>query len=279
MSVFDAHHHLWDTRVVEYRLFRERVPKLDRPFLLDEYEREARALGVTGSLWVEAASAGADGKRELAWAAGHAGTGGLVEGLIAFMRLEAADEAAYDELPAQVVGVRRSFEFEEPGFARRPDVVHGARLAGERGLVVDLVLFPPALPAAIDLVDACPGTQFVLDHLGKPEIAARRWEPWASLVHELAHRPNVAAKLSGLATEADRTSWSVDDLRPYVEHALELFGPGGLLYGSDWPVLTLAGGGHEHWLEAVMRLLEPLTGEEQHAILEQNARRLYRCPT
>jgi L-fuconolactonase len=250
------------------------VPELDRPFLLDEYEREARALGVTGSLWVEAASAGADGKRELAWAAEHAATGGLVQGLVAWMRLEEARDADFDELPASVVGVRRSFEFEEPELARRPGVARGARLAGERGLVVDLVLFPPALPAVLDLVDACPATQFVLDHLGKPEIAARRWEPWASLVREIAKRPNVAAKLSGLATEAGRVSWSVDDLRPYVEHALELFAPGRLLYGSDWPVLTLAGG-HARWLEAVIRLLAPLTDGERQAVLEGNARRLY----
>ena len=277
-GIFDAHHHLWDTRVLEYRILRDLAPDLDRPFLLAEYEREARALGVTGSLWVEAASAGADGERELDWLAEHIAGNDLVQGLVAWAALEEANEETFDRLAGRpgppVVGVRRGFEFVEPDFARRPEVARGARLAGDRGLVVDLVLYPPALPAVLALVDACPGTQFVLDHLGKPEIRERRWEPWAALVGELARQPNVAAKLSGLGTEADQAAWTAEDLRPYVEHALAAFGPGRLLYGSDWPVSNLAGG-HARWLEAVQRLLDELAPQERDAILGENARRLY----
>jgi L-fuconolactonase len=173
--------------------------------------------------------------------------------------------------------VRRSFEFEEPRFASRPEVVDGARLAGEHGLVVDLVLFPPAFPAVLDLVSSCPGTQFVLDHLAKPEIARRAWEPWATQLSELSERPNVVAKLSGLTTEADRSGWTPGDLKPYVEHALETFGPARLLYGSDWPVVELAGG-HKRWLESVVQLLEGLAVEERWAVLSGNARRVYLRP-
>ena len=161
---------------------------------------------MTGSLWVEAASAGADPALELDWVLEQVAGSGLVEGLVAYVALEHAEDEL-DRLSGRpgppVVGVRRSFEFEEPGFAARSEVVRGARLAGERGFVVDLVLFPPAFPAVLDLVASCPGTQFVLDHLGKPEIARRGWEPWASQLRELSARPNVVAKLSGLATEAD----------------------------------------------------------------------------
>ena len=272
-GIFDAHHHLWDTRVLDYGLFRQSAPALDRPFLLEEYEREARELGVTGSLWVEAASAGADGTRELEWATEHVDGSSIVEALVAWVTLEDATEEDFDRLAGRrVVGVRRSFELEEPSFPLR--VVRGAQLAGERGLVVDVVLFPPALPAVLELVDRCPGTQFVLDHLAKPEIAVGGWQPWASQLRELARRPNIVAKLSGLVTEADRARWTVADLRPYVEHALETFGPGRLLYGSDWPVLTLAGS-HRRWLEAALELLEPLSREEREAVLAGNARRIY----
>jgi L-fucono-1,5-lactonase len=274
-GVFDAHHHLWDTRVLEYRLFHE-VPELNRPFLLTDYEPEARSLGVSGSLWVEAASAGADAARELDWVEEHVVGCRLVEGLVASVALERAEGelARLFDSTVPVVGVRRSFEFEDPGFARRPEVAQGARLAAEHGLVVDLVLFPPALPAVLDLVDACPGTQFVLDHLGKPNIARREWEPWASQLRRLSERPNLVAKLSGLATEADRGGWTPTDLRVYVEHALETFGPDRLLYGSDWPVVELAGG-HSRWLVALTELLGDLTVDEKRAILSGNARRVY----
>jgi L-fuconolactonase len=272
-GIFDAHHHLWDTRALEYPLFRG-VPELDRPFLLADYEQQARALGVTGSLWVEAASAGADPARELDWVLEQVAGSSLIEGLVAYVALEAG-EAEFDRLSGRpVVGVRRSFEFEEPEFARRHEVVDGVRLAGERGLVVDLVFFPPAFPAVLDLVSSCPGTQFVLDHLGKPEIARHGWDPWASQLRELSERPNVVAKLSGLATEADHADWTVADLRPYVQHALETFGPSRLLYGSDWPVLELAGE-HARWLEAVDELIGGVTPSERTAILSSNARQLY----
>ena len=97
-GIFDAHHHLWDTRVLDYGLFRQSAPALDRPFLLDEYEREARELGVTGSLWVEAASAGADGTRELEWATEHVDGSSIVEALVAWVTLEDATEEDFDRL-------------------------------------------------------------------------------------------------------------------------------------------------------------------------------------
>src|SRR3954452_5304869 len=155
-GVFDAHHHLWDTRVLEYRLFRD-VPELDRPFLLADFEHEARSLGVTGSLWVEAASAGADGARELEWVSGHLAGTEFVEGLVAYVALERAGselDRVLDRPGPPVVGVRRSFESEDPDFPRRSEIVRGVRLVGERGLIVDLVLFPPALPGVLGLVDA-----------------------------------------------------------------------------------------------------------------------------
>jgi len=139
---------------------------------------------------------------------------------------------------------------------------------------VDVVLFARSLRAMIALVDRCPDTRFVLDHLGKPEIRARRQEPWASEVAELALRPNVACKLSGLTTEADRHRWVVDDLRPYVEHALSVFGAERILYGSDWPVVDLAGG-LRRWLTAVEKLLDPLPARARTAIFGDNAERIY----
>jgi L-fuconolactonase len=270
--ILDSHHHLWDTRELEYTLFEE-VDELRRPFLAGHYE----LLGVPRSICVEAASAGADGQRETEWLLREIDGSSVVTALVAWAPLELDDVARHlDWLAEQrgkpVVGVRRSFEFEEPDFPRRTTA--GAREAGDRDLVVDLVLFPPALRATIALVDACPGTRFVLDHLAKPPIREGGWEPWASDFAELALRDSVVCKLSGLPTEADRERWTVDDLRPYVEHAFACFGAERLLYGSDWPVVNLAGGA-DRWLAAVETLLSQLEPSERTAVLAGNAARLY----
>jgi L-fuconolactonase len=270
----DGHHHLWDTRRLDYTLF-ETIPELRQPFLAADFE----ALDATRSICVEAASAGADGRLETQWLLREIDASDRIAALVAWAPLEQGDvDRELDWLAAQpgkpIVGVRRSFEFEKPDFPRR--AVAGAREAGARGLVVDLVLFPPSLPATIALVDACPGTTFVLDHLGKPPIRARAWNPWAADLRELAQRPNIRCKLSGLPNEADRERWTVDDLRPYVQHALECFGADRLLYGSDWPVVNLAGGA-ARWRAAVDTLLADLDAPARHAVLAANAARIYAC--
>jgi L-fucono-1,5-lactonase len=278
-GIVDSHHHLWDTAALDYPLFRG-VPALERPFRARDYDKEAAALGITASICVEAASAGADGRSETEWLVAEAARSDLVSGLVAWAPLDRPDELAghLDRLldldGKPVVGLRRSFEHEDPGFPRRPELAAGARAAGDRGLVVDLVLYSRSLAAAIALVDASPQTRFVLDHLGKPRIRERVREPWATELSELALRPNVACKLSGLPTEADHEGWTVEDLRPYVEHAFECFGVDRLMYGSDWPVAEISGG-HGPWLAAAKELLAGAGAEAEAAVFAGNARRVY----
>jgi L-fuconolactonase len=280
-EIVDSHHHLWDTNALRYTLF-ETIPQLQGAFTVDAYEREAQILGVGRSICVEAASAGVDGRRETEWLLQQIGDVPRVAALIAWAPLERRDLDQYlgwllalEGKP--IVGIRRSFEFEHDDFPQRAEVIDGGRLAGERGLVLDLVLFSRSLRATIRLVDSCPATRFVLDHLGKPPIRKRRPEPWASELRELALRPNVVCKLSGLPTEADRANWMTVDLRPYVEHALDCFGPDRLLFGSDWPVVKLAGG-LERWHTAVGELLASLDEADRSAILGKNACRVYGLP-
>lgn len=275
--MLDAHVHVWDTAEVKYALFDANGP-LGRSHLLGDYLDSAAPLGVRRAVCVEAASAGADGRREAEWLLRHVGADERVAGVVAWAPLEEAGLADYlrrlRELGGRrVVGVRRSFEFEPPDFPRRPDVVEGARLAGEHGFVVDLVLFAASLNAATDLVRACPDTSFVLDHLGKPPIATGDREPWAGELAELARLPNVTAKLSGLATEAG-PGWSPAMLAPYVEHAIACFGYERLMLGSDWPIVELAGG-LERWLATVRELLSAAPPAGLDAVLEGTAARVY----
>ncbi len=136
----------------------------------------------------------------------------------------------------------------------------------------------PQLPACIALVRACPGTMFVLDHAGKPDIRRGVLEPWRAHIAELARLPNVVCKLSGLVTEADPATWTSDALRPYVEHLLSCFGAERLLFGSDWPVVNLAAS-YCRWLETAVDLLTPLSAGERADVFSENARRIYRLET
>jgi L-fuconolactonase len=143
-----------------------------------------------------------------------------------------------------------------------------------RGLVFDALVKPPQLPAIIELARRHPLLSIVLDHGGKPDIAARAFSPWAEHIAALARCPNVTCKLSGLVTEA-AALWSVDDLRPYAAHLLDRFGAARLMWGSDWPVVELAGG-HARWRAASLALLDGLDGAAMARVLGGTAAEVYR---
>jgi L-fuconolactonase len=277
-EILDSHHHLWDTNELHYSLL-ETIDLLNRPFTAVDFEAEAEKSGISQSICVEAASAGADGRAETEWLLRQAEACDRIAALVPWAPLDRPELERYLDWLCSlagkpIVGVRRSFEFEDSLFPKRPEVVDGARIAGARGLVVDLVLFCRSLGATIALVDACPETVFVLDHLGKPSIREGHREPWAGELRELAARANVACKLSGLTTEAERAKWSAADLRPYVEHALDCFGEERILFGSDWPVVNLAGG-LSRWMTAVRELFTGVDRRALSGILAGNARRTY----
>ena len=108
------------------------------------------------------------------------------------------------------------------------------------GLTADLCCNFRQLGPTVELVRQCPNTQFILDHIAKPNIRGGEMEPWASQMRDLASLPNVMCKISGVATEANHDSWTIDEIRPYVMHVLEVFGEDRVVFGSDWPVCTLA---------------------------------------
>jgi L-fuconolactonase len=239
----------------------------------------AGSLGVTASVCVEAASAGADGMDETRWLIEQSKHGETVERLVVWAPLESAELPDYldwlDSLKEQrIVGIRRSFEFEPDDFAGRPEVIRGVQLAAEGGYTVDLVLFHRSLPAAVDLARACPEARFILDHLGKPDLRAPGIDAWARDVSAVAQSENVVCKVSGLVTEADHASWTVEDLEAPIAHVIAAFGWDRVMFGSDWPVCNRAGG-FERWLEAVRWCVRDASEEQRNAFFAENARRVY----
>ncbi len=277
----DAHHHLWDLSVRDQDwITGPELAPLRRSFLLDEFERTARAAGVAASVVVQTVTVAEETPELLALASGS----GLVGGVVGWTDLTApavADALAeLRELPggAALVGIRHQVQGEpDPDWLVRPEVLRGLRAVAAAGLVYDLVVLPQQLPAAVRAAEAVPELVFVLDHAGKPPIASGELRPWADEVAALAARPNTVCKLSGLVTEADWGGWSSADLRPYADTVLRAFGPDRLMFGSDWPVCTLAAG-YPEVLASARELISGLAPDERAAVLGATAARTYRLP-
>ena len=149
------------------------------------------------------------------------------------------------------------------------------RKVAKHELYFDICTFHPQLPAAIQLVGQVPEMSFVLDHIGKPNIKDKLQEPWKAQLRELAALPNVVCKVSGMVTEADWTTWKAEDLRPYLEHVIACFGFDRLMFGSDWPVSTLASS-YQRWLEVVQEAVKGASAAEQRQLFWDTATRFYR---
>jgi L-fuconolactonase len=175
-----------------------------------------------------------------------------------------------------LVGIRHLVHDEpDPEWLLRDDVVRGLSAVAETGLVYDLLVRMRELPAATELARRLPGLRFALDHLAKPPISTRQIEPWASAIGDIASLPNVTCKVSGLVTEADWSSWRSADLTPFVAEAVEIFGADRLMWGSDWPVSTLAAT-YSEVFETTVEILSDLVGDELESILGGCAASTYR---
>jgi L-fuconolactonase len=271
--MIDAHHHLWDPGRREYPwLAGAALDPIRRPYTVDD-------LGLVTSadetILVQTVSADAETDEFLATAAA---SGGLIRGVVGWVDLTVAgvdDRLAVLRERGPLIGIRHQVENEpDAGWLLRPDVLRGLTTVAEAGLTYDLLVDPAQYASAAELADRLPGARFVLDHAGKPPIAAGELAEWSAAITAIARRPNVFCKLSGFVTEADWTSWTVADLRPYADHVLTVFGPERVLFGSDWPVCELAAT-YGEVLNAALALTAGLSPTERADVFDGTARRAY----
>lgn len=276
--IVDTHLHLIDKTALRYPWLAG-VPALDRDFSQDEYAVQARRAGIEAALHMEVDVDPADIEAETVHTKGLAKKpGSLLRGAIVSCRPEDAGFAAWlDKVKADpfVKGFRRVLHVVPD------DVSEGAlfrenvgRIAGS-GLTFDLCVLPHQMRQAIALVDLAPDVPFVLDHCGVPDVKGGAEHPWKEQIAEMAKRPNVVGKISGVVAYADPESWTVETLRPYVEHTIQSFGWDRVVWGSDWPVCTL-GGGLLGWVAATHALLDGASEDERAKLLSGNAGKLWR---
>jgi len=273
----DAHQHFWRYSPAEYPWIGPGMDRLAKDYLPADLETVARPVGVGGSVAVQARQSLA----ETRWLLDLAAADPFVLGVVGWVDLRSATVA--DELAAFVpdekfVGVRHVVQDEpDPRFLLGEAFVRGVRTLHRFGLTYDLLLFPPQLPAASELVGLLPEQPFVLDHLAKPRIESGEIVAWRRDIEVLAGHENVCCKLSGMVTEAAWRRWKPADFTPYLDAALTAFGPERLMFGSDWPV-CLVSGDYADVVGIVTDFIATLYAAEQDEIRHRTARRFYHLP-
>jgi L-fuconolactonase len=274
----DAHHHFWRYNVTEYGWMNDEMRLLRRDFLPDDLKPLLDRAGIGGAIAVQARQTLEETRWLLSLAEEESDGATWMKAVVGWAPIAAAEfpEVLTDlKQHKKLKGLRHLIQ-DEPDdlFILDAAFNRGIRALCDSGLVYDILIHARHLPQAARFVDMHPDQRFVLDHCAKPPIASGELEPWATHMRELAKRPNVCCKLSGLVTEGDWQRWTAASLEPYWSVVLEAFGPSRLLFGSDWPVALLATS-YQRWIDVVTEWVAPLSASEQDAIWSDTASRVY----
>jgi L-fuconolactonase len=270
----DAHHHFWRYNREEFAWIDESLAELRRDFLPADLEREVSAVGVDGVVSVQARQT----MKETEWLLSLADEHDCIKGVVGWLPLtdpRIGDYLAEFTEHKKLKAVRHVIQGErDDRFMLRDDFNAGIRALNDFGLVYDILIYDRHLPFTIEFADRHPNQIFVLDHIGKPRIKEGLIDDWAASLCELARRPNIYCKISGMVTEADFDRWTIEQLKPYWDMVLAAFGPQRIMFGSDWPVCTVACE-YGRWHEAVAQLAESLSPSERANLFGLTACKVY----
>jgi L-fuconolactonase len=272
----DAHLHLWRYNAEEFGWIGDDMGSLRRNYLAADATAVAKADGIARIIAVQARPSLQENDFLLSAADACERIAGVV-GWIDLKSDDVAETVARYAAHPRFVGVREMVQSEAAGYLDAPSFDRGMHELTARSLAFDLLLRANQLAEATHLVDRHPQQRFVLDHAAKPQIRERRLEPWATEIRELAQRPNVACKLSGLVTEAPWQNWSAEDLQPYLDTCVEAFTPARLMAGSDWPVCLVATE-TKRWWHTLDAYFSAFSSVERDCIFSDTARSFYRLP-
>ncbi len=272
--IIDSHHHYWQYNPVEYDWIDDSMNLIRNDYLPEKLAQTIAEAGVGGVISVQARQS----TDETNWLISMARQNKFMKGVVGWLPLIQDDIEDYlhkysgEKL---LKGLRHVVQGEpDPAFILRKDFNYGISLLRKYSLVYDLLIVERQLPNTIRFVDQHPDQIFVLDHIAKPLIGMNELSPWKENIRELAKRPNVNCKISGMVTEADFHKWTPLQLQPYFEVVLEAFGPDRLLFGSDWPVCLVATT-YSNWLNLVQETISSLSDSESGKIMGENAVRIY----
>jgi len=272
--IIDTHQHFWKYNKIQHDWISDDMAVIRRDFLPQDLKVIYEQNGVDGCIAVQAEQS----LEENTFLLEMAQQNNFIKGVIGWVdfkdkqletKLEIYDDASL------LKGYRHIVQAEsDPKFLMQKPFLQGIKQLEKRGKIYEILVFPHQLPAVLEFVKHFPNQQFIIDHMAKPYIKEGYIDAWALMLRAIGKYENISCKISGMITEADFTSWKIDDLRPYMEVALEAFGTQRILYGSDWPVCLVAGA-YSKVLGIAQTFSQQLSKEEKEHFFYKNAKRIY----
>jgi L-fuconolactonase len=269
----DAHHHLWRYSAAEFGWINDDMAPLRRDFLVDDLQRVLRNVNIDATVAIQACQS----LDETRWLLECANVSPIIHGVVGWAPLEAEslrDILGHLKSTDKLVGLREIVQGKADGYLDRPEFNRGIQQLTSLNLTYDILIHEHQLIEATRLVDRHPHQKFVVDHAAKPKISKCLLEPWSKNLRELARRQNVFCKISGLVTEADWQSWTLESLRPYLDVCVAAFEPNRLLVGSDWPVCLLAST-YSHWWSLLEIYFADFGANEVQRVFGETAMEFY----
>ncbi|MEO6948526.1 MAG: amidohydrolase family protein [Ginsengibacter sp.] len=277
MPIIDSHLHLWDIEHLDYAWLDKVIP-IRKSFFVEDYQAAVKDFPVEKMVFVQAECQPEQFLAEVNFVEEQAQKDSRIQGIVAYSPIELGKnvEPILKVLQSHMLikGIRRMYD-DSPELCCSSTFIDGLNLLPLYGFTFDISITPNSIPDTIKMIKSCPDTLFILDHLGKPDIKGGSINDFKKNIYKLAAFPNVVAKLSGLITEADWKSWTPENINPYVQHAIDCFGYDRLMFGSDWPVLFLAGS-WQRWLTCLQEILSNCNTTGLQKIFYENAMKIYR---
>ncbi len=269
----DSHQHFWNYQPQRDTWITEEMNVIRKDFLPDHLSLLLKENKIEGCIAVQADQSEKETDFLIKCVRNHS----FVKGIVGWTDLQSPGVQARLEYYYQfheVKGFRHVVQSEPDDFLLRESFCNGIALLEQYAFTYDILVYPHQLPVALTFVKKFPNQFFVIDHLAKPPVRQQQLKPWKQQLQQIAMHENVFCKISGLVTEADWKTWKPTNFKPYLDTALEAFGPKRLMYGSDWPVCLLAAS-YQEQLQNIRQFIDPLSAAEKKAIMGENAVRFY----
>ncbi|RED50111.1 amidohydrolase family protein [Seonamhaeicola aphaedonensis] len=277
-SIIDAHIHLWDVKHLDYPWLNQ-FPKINRTFSLSDYNKATAEQSIEKMIFVQAECKPSQFLKEVEWVQALSEKDERLSAIIPWAPLHIGNAVAevlekFAENP-KIKGVRQLIQPEEDlNFCISPDFIEAVKLLGKNNLHFELTTDPKHFPAVLKLVEKCHDTIFILNHIGNPSIVNKQLYPWRQHLKAFANSGPHYCKFSNLVCNANLDLWDIDDLRPYSDIVIDVFGPEKLIWGSDWPHVLRASSWSK-WFKTAVSLTESLSEEERDKVFKTNAIRFY----